>query len=43
MKKAGQLAKKAITKAMNTEMKGWPPVCIGIIYQPARPKKSQKS
>lgn len=47
MKKANE--KKAILKALgkvaeveaNMKNSGWPPMCIGIIYQPERPKKKQ--
>lgn len=37
MKKIEKAAAKIINKAINIETYGWPPVCIGSLYQPARP------
>lgn len=37
MKKIEKAAAKIINKAINIETYGWPPVCIGSLYQPMRP------
>ena len=37
MKKIEKAAAKIINKAINIETYGWPPVCIGAMYQPVRP------
>lgn len=29
---------KLATANVNPESKGWPPLCVGYIYQPKRPK-----
>lgn len=47
MKKIEKTAAKIINKAINIETYGWPPVCIGTMYQPIRPHhklpKNQKN
>lgn len=37
MKKIEKAAAKIINKAINIETYGWPPVCMGSLYQPVRP------
>ncbi len=37
MKKIEKAAAKIINKVIDIETYGWPPVCIGAMYQPARP------
>lgn len=39
MKKLERMVKKAVTSMIDIEIYGWPPVCIGMIYQPERPQK----
>ena len=39
MKRLEKLVKKTVTSMIDIEIYGWPPVCIGMIYQPERPKK----
>lgn len=31
-------AAKVVRKMTNEDYYGWPPVCIGIMYQPVRPQ-----
>lgn len=38
MNKIEKAAAKAVNTVINIETFGWPPVCIGGIYQPARPQ-----
>lgn len=38
MKKIERAAAKIINKVIDIETYGWPPVCIGAMYQPARPQ-----
>lgn len=38
MKKLEKAAAKAINTVINIETYGWPPVCVGSIYQPTRPQ-----
>lgn len=38
MKKLEKAAAKAVNTVINIETFGWPPVCLGSIYQPARPQ-----
>lgn len=42
MKKIEKAAAKIINKAINIETYGWPPVCMGAMYQPARPQVNPK-
>lgn len=37
MKKLEEMASKAVATLVDLEIYGWPPVCIGMIYQPERP------
>lgn len=37
MKKIEKAAAKIINKVIDIETYGWPPTCIGAMYQPARP------
>lgn len=37
MKKVEKAMSKFVNRAINLETYGWPPVCMGAIYQPARP------
>ena len=37
MKKIEKAAAKIINKAITIETYGWPPVCMGSLYQPVRP------
>ncbi len=43
MKKANKQKKRVIsrlmTKVAENEAREWPPVCIGFVYQPARPQR----
>ena len=43
MKKAKEQKKRVIsrviTKVAENEAREWPPVCIGLVYQPARPQR----
>lgn len=39
MKKLEKMFKKAVVSMIDIEIYGWPPVCIGMLYQPERPKK----
>ena len=44
MKKIERAAAKIINKVIDIEPYGWPPVCMGSMYQPARPQtKPEKS
>lgn len=38
MKKIERAAAKIINKVIDIETYGWPPVCMGSMYQPARPQ-----
>jgi len=38
MKKLEKAAAKAVNTVINIETYGWPPVCVGSIYQPTRPQ-----
>jgi len=38
MKKLERMVKKAVASIIDIEIYGWPPVCIGMIYQPERPQ-----
>ena len=38
MQKLERVVKKAVTSMIDIEIYGWPPVCIGMIYQPERPQ-----
>lgn len=38
MKKIEKAAAKAVNTVINIETFGWPPVCVGSMYQPARPQ-----
>lgn len=38
MKKLEKAAAKVINSVIDIETFGWPPVCIGTVYQPERPK-----
>ncbi len=42
MKKLEENAKKLVKRIIDIEMYGWPPVCFGTIYQPARPSDLEK-
>ena len=42
MKKLERMVKKAVTSMIDIEIYGWPPVCIGMIYQPERPQRVAK-
>jgi hypothetical protein len=33
---------KAVASLIDIEIYGWPPVCIGMIYQPERPQRVAK-
>lgn len=33
---------KAVASLIDIEIYGWPPVCIGMIYQPERPQSVAK-
>lgn len=43
MQKVKEYVLKTVVKAVEKEVRsngdGWPPPCIGFIYQPKRPKK----
>ena len=43
MKKLDQLISKALNEVVDFEIFGWPPACIGIIYQPERPEKPEEN
>lgn len=32
-------AKRLVKRITEQEIYGWPPVCVALCYQPARPKK----
>ena len=38
MKRLEKAAAKAVNTVINIETFGWPPACVGSIYQPARPQ-----
>lgn len=38
MKRLEKAAAKAVNTVINIETYGWPPVCMGSIYQPSRPQ-----
>lgn len=38
MNKLEKAAAKAVNTVVNIETFGWPPVCLGAVYQPARPQ-----
>lgn len=42
MKKIERAAAKIINKVIDIETYGWPPVCMGSMYQPARPQIKPK-
>lgn len=42
MKKIERIAAKIINKVIDIETYGWPPVCMGSMYQPARPQVNPK-
>ena len=42
MKKIERAAAKIINKVIDIETYGWPPVCIGAMYQPERPQIQPK-
>lgn len=42
MKKLEIIIAKAVNSMINIEAYGWPPVCIGMIYQPERPVAEDK-
>ena len=37
MKKLESLGKKTVNQLIKTAKYGWPPDCVGYIYQPERP------
>lgn len=37
MKKLESLGKKTVNQLIETAKYGWPPDCVGYIYQPERP------
>lgn len=43
MKKAKEQKKRVISRVMTkvaaNEAREWPPVCIGLVYQPTRPQR----
>lgn len=39
----GTMAKIARNVTNETNAMGWPPVCMGILYQPKRPTKIKKT
>lgn len=39
----GVMAKMARSVVDETNNFGWPPACIGILYQPKRPTKNEKT
>lgn len=39
--KTKQLLQTAINNEIRKEMEEWPPVCVGLIYQPKRPAMPQ--
>lgn len=38
MKKVESLGGKTVNRLIETAKYGWPPDCVGYIYQPERPK-----
>lgn len=42
MKKFEKTVAKIINTAIDIEAFGWPPICIGGIYQPVRPQERRK-
>lgn len=42
MKIMGRIAAGIVRIVINAENGPWPPVCIGVFYQPERPKTPQK-
>lgn len=36
------IIKKAVTHMVETELYEWPPKCTAFLYQPVRPKKTEK-
>lgn len=41
MKFVKKAMKSAVSKAVKREINEWPPICIGVIYQPIRPERSK--
>ena len=41
MKIVKKVLKAAVSKAVKGEINEWPPVCIGVIYRPAHPKRRE--
>ena len=37
------MAAKTINYMIGIEIYGWPPVCIGMLFQPTRPKKKPET
>lgn len=46
MQKTKEVVLKAVERIARMEVssnsKQWPPVCMGILYQPKRPKRTEK-
>ena len=43
MKLHTKVLKNIVSKAVRAEVDGWPPVCIGVIYQPLRPSREKNT
>lgn len=43
MKVFEQIGKQYISSAVKKSKYGWPPVCVGIIYQPERPVSNTRT
>lgn len=42
MKRTEKCAANIINRIIDLEMYGWPPVCLGTIYQPTRPSTTRQ-
>lgn len=42
MKRLERAAAKAVNTVINIETFGWPPVCLGAVYQPTRPQRKRE-
>ena len=41
--KANALLRRATEKMVRHEVAGWPPDCVGFLYQPKRPKQQDSA